>query len=233
MKVAAHLSVAPPGPVGSVRKAKLEPGRLLKVSKAAPLWEARPARLRGSAVDQRFPEPGGSPIPYRDRGSYHCRFASANSMARLPDPCSQNCSPRAADPESATAAAEGRLELAIRGQNPMIPLRNAQSNVVAPANAGTTRSRWPSRRCFVPREFGLIQLELLSDRPGNTGPRAQALVVGFHRWPFREFNRRRRHRPVDHRHQVGIRDAEMVEQELAVLQIVLEIIETESPLPRI
>src|SRR5260370_3036149 len=79
-----------------------------------------------------------------------------------------------------------------------------------------------SRR-LVPREFGLVQLEFLGDGFGDAGARAQPLVIGFHGRPFRKLDRRRRHGPVDYRDEVGVGDAEMVEQEFATLEIILEI----------
>src|SRR5437868_14170202 len=45
-------------------------------------------------------------------------------------------------------------------------------------------ARRPSRRSFVPREFGLVQLELLGHSPGDAGTYAQPLVIGFHGRPF-------------------------------------------------
>ena len=54
---------------------------------------------------------------------------------------------------------------------------------------------------------------------------AQPLVIGLHIRPFRQFDRRRRHRPVDDGDEVGIRHAEMIEQEFAALQVVVEIVE--------
>jgi tetracycline repressor-like protein len=53
------------------------------------------------------------------------------------------------------------------------------------------------RRCLVPREFGLVQLELFRDRSCDTGTCAQPLVIGFHCGPFRKLDRRCRHGPVD------------------------------------
>ena len=40
------------------------------------------------------------------------------------------------------------------------------------------------RRCLVPREFGLVQLEFFRDRFGDAGAGAQALVIGFHSGHF-------------------------------------------------
>src|SRR6266849_10978695 len=78
------------------------------------------------------------------------------------------------------------------------------------------------RRCLVPREFGLVELEFLRDRSGNAGTRAQPLVIGFHGGPFRQLDRRRRDGPVDDGDEVSAGDAEMVEQEFAAFEILLE-----------
>src|SRR3981081_2441751 len=94
-----------------------------------------------------------------------------------------------------------------------------------PLSRGRPVERWCLRRRLVPREFGLVQLELLGDRFCDAGARAQALVIGFHCGPFRQLDRRRRHGPVDDSDEISVGDAEMVEQEFATFKIFLEIVE--------
>ena len=72
------------------------------------------------------------------------------------------------------------------------------------------------RRGLVACEFGLAQFELLADRSGDAGTCAQPLVIGPNSRPFRQFDRRSCHRPVDDRDEIAIGDAEMVEQEFPV-----------------
>ena len=75
-----------------------------------------------------------------------------------------------------------------------------------------------------------VVLDLLADRSGDAGTAAQPLVIGLYGRPFRQFDRRRRHGPVDDRDEIRIGYAEMVEQEFPILQIVLEIVETRQAL---
>src|ERR1700759_3392743 len=44
------------------------------------------------------------------------------------------------------------------------------------------------RRHLVPREFGLVELELLGDRLGDARARAEPLVISFHCRPFCQFD---------------------------------------------
>lgn len=85
--------------------------------------------------------------------------------------------------------------------------------------------RCTSRRRLVAHELGLIQLKLLRARACDTRTGARALVIGLHRRSLRQFDRRRRHGPIDDGDEIGVRDAEMVEQKLAALEIVLGIVE--------
>src|ERR1700736_5662769 len=86
------------------------------------------------------------------------------------------------------------------------------------------------RRRLVARLLGLVQLEFFRDRSRDARPRAQPLIIGFHHRPFCQFDWRGRHGPVDDGDEIGVGDAEMVEQEFAAFEIVLEIIEPRQAL---
>src|SRR6202140_5530846 len=92
--------------------------------------------------------------------------------------------------------------------------------------AGTTRGGIlpPLRRRLVPRDFGLVQSELLGDRFGDARTRAQPLVIGLHCRPFCPFARPNPQLPVEVRGEVGIRGTESVRAEFLVAEVVLDIL---------
>ena len=65
------------------------------------------------------------------------------------------------------------------------------------------------------RELGLVEFELLGQRPGNRRTLLHPLQIILHRRIFREVDHRRRDTPVQHGGEIGVRHAEMIEQEFA------------------
>src|ERR1700704_4892843 len=87
-----------------------------------------------------------------------------------------------------------RRGLSIETRCSTTSLSNERRGVWVPAFAGTTSGEGLRRR-LLPRQFGLVELELLGNRLGDAGAGAQPLVIGFHGRPLRQFDRRGGPRP--------------------------------------
>jgi hypothetical protein len=86
------------------------------------------------------------------------------------------------------------------------------------------------RRRLVARDLGLVEFELLRQRLHDARACLEAIEIVGDRRPFLQFDLRRSHAPVQYGAEIGVGDAEVIEQEFAAFQIGVEVVEPRKSL---